>query len=291
MKINQINHIRQIIFHAGILVYAFILPVKLFSQSLLWKVTGNDIASPSFIYGTIHLKDHRVFEWKDSVYARINRCDAFAGEIELSSQNLLKATMLLILPEGQTLHDRFSPEDYQLIKSAVKTCSGYDLSLLDKFKPASLVALCYSGGDVSDLKATVDELLYQHAVAHGKNMIGIETIEEQASLLDKIPDSYVLEFFRNLEAQEREFEKLIRCYCRADLDSLWVLMQDEESGTLLNEELIRHRNFRMTERIIPIIRQQSTFIAIGSGHLPGNEGVLALLRKEGYVVEPERIVW
>ena len=66
-------------------------------------------------------------------------------------------------------------------------------------------------------------------------------------------------------------------------------MQDEESGALLNDELIRVRNYRMTERLIPIIKEQGTFIAIGSGHLPGAEGVIALLRKEGFVVEPVRI--
>jgi hypothetical protein len=216
-------------------------------------------------------------------------CDAFAGEIELSAQNLLKAAKLLLLPEGQTLHGRFSPVNYQLIKDAVKTCSGYDLTLFDRFKPASLVALCYNGGNDSGMQATVDELLYQQAVAGGKKIIGIETIEEQAALLDMIPDSYVVDFFRNMDAQDKEFEKLIRCYRRADLDSLWILMQDEESGAMLNEELIRQRNYRMAERIIPVIRQQSTFIAIGSGHLPGIEGVLSLLKKEGFLVEPVRL--
>jgi uncharacterized protein YbaP (TraB family) len=60
---------------------------------------------------------------------------------------------------------------------------------------------------------------------------------------------------------------------------------------MLNDELIRTRNIRMTERVIPLIRQKSTFIAVGSGHLPGMEGIIALLRKEGFAVEPERIVW
>jgi uncharacterized protein len=259
------------------------------SQSLLWKISGEPGAAPSYLYGTIHLKDPRVFEWKDSVYHRIDLCSAFAGEIDLNAVNLAKAAGLMMLPKGQTLRDRFTPAEYSMVQQAVKTCSGYELSLFNNLKPVALIALCYLNNSSAGLEATVDELLYQKAVSDGKNISGLETIEEQVALLDKIPDSYVVEYFSNLGEQETEFEKLIRCYQRADLDSIWLLVQDEESGVMLNDDMIRSRNYRMAERILPLIRQQTTFIAIGSGHLPGEEGVIALLRKEGYAVEPVRI--
>jgi uncharacterized protein YbaP (TraB family) len=120
----------------------------------------------------------------------------------------------------------------------------------------------------------------------GLSTFGIETVEEQIALFDKIPDSYVVEYFRHIDQQDDEMENLIRCYRNADLDSLLILVQDEESGSLLNDELIRQRNYRMAERIIPLIHKQPSFVAIGCGHLPGSEGVIALLRKEGYKVEP-----
>lgn len=261
------------------------------SQSLLWKITGNTLSSPSYLYGTIHIKDKRVFEWQNSVYARLGECSAYAGELDLNMDNIMKAAEYMLLPEGQTLRDRFTAEEYDLVKDAVKSCSGYELALLDKLKPISLVALCFSVNSTEELEATVDELLYKKAVEGGKQIIGLETVEEQVVLLDKIPDSYVLEYFRNLDEQEKEFNNLIRFYRNAELDSLWLMMQDEESGSMLNDEMIRVRNHRMTERILPLIRKQSTFIAIGSGHLPGNEGIIALLRNEGYAVEPERIAW
>ncbi len=263
-----------------------IFPMKVISQSLLWKISGNGMASPSYLYGTIHLKDQRVFEWRDSVYIRLNRCQAFAGEIDLSLSNMMKAAALFLLPEGQTLHDRFSSEEYELVRSAVKSCSGYDLAMFDKVKPVALIAICFGQNGMQHMEATVDELLYQKAVDNEKKVIGIETVEEQVAMMDKIPDNYVVEFFENLGEQQEEFDKLIRCYRKADLDSIFILMQHEESGTLLDDELIRARNYRMAERIVPLLRQQSTFIAIGSGHLPGIEGVIALLRKEGYTVEP-----
>ena len=275
---------------------AFIFSVLSFStgalsQSLLWKISGRDMPDPSYLYGTIHLKDHRVFEWSDSIYTRIDKCQAYAGEIDLSAENLMKAARNMVLPEGQTLRDRFAPDEYQIIREAIKSCSGYELSLLDKLKPVSLIALCFMQNQSADLEATVDELLYKRAVEGGKMTSGVETIEEQAALMDKIPDSYVLSYFQNLDEQKEELDKLLDCYRSADLQCLWKMMQEEESGSLLNEELIRVRNYRMTERIIPLITRQSTFIALGSGHLPGEEGVIALLRKAGFIVEAERIIW
>lgn len=255
-------------------------------QSLLWKISGNGSIKASYLYGTIHLTDRNVFEWKDSVYAVLDRCEAFAGEIDLSMGNLIKAAGLLILPEGQTLTDRFSKEDYQMVKEAVKSCSGLDLALFDRLKPPALVSLCFSQKKPGDLEATVDELLYLRAAESGKVTHGIESVEEQAALLDKIPDQYVLNYFKNLDQQQEEFEMLIRTYRNADLDSIELLITEEESGAMLNDELVRVRNHRMAERIIPMILKQSFFIAIGSGHLPGSEGLIALLRNEGFEVEP-----
>lgn len=260
-----------------------------FAQSLLWQISGDKLTTPSFLYGTIHISDPRVFEWKDSVYKYLDHCSVFAAELDLSMETMISIAGMMMLPEGQTLHDRFTPGEYEMIKDEVKACSGYDLAMFDKMKPPALIALCFSREQPGDLEATVDELLYRQANSSGMRTIGIETVEEQISLFDKIPDSYVVEYFRRLEDQDRELETLVRCYRKADLDSLLILMRDEESGSLLNDELIRQRNYTMTERIIPLIFEQSTFVAIGCGHLPGPEGIIALLRKEGFHVEPVMI--
>lgn len=274
---------------AGLALTLFILGAGADAQSLLWKISGPAVASPSYLYGTIHLTDPRVFEWHDTVYRQLGMCRAFASELDLSMENMMKAAGMMLLPEGQTLHDRFSVEEYTMVREAVKSCSGLDLALFDKVKPAALIALCFNGKHATDMEATVDELLYRKAKADGLATYGIETVEEQIGVLDKIPDSYVVAYFRNLDKQNTELEKLIRSYRQADLDSLWLLVQDEESGALLTDEMIRMRNYRMSERIIPMINKESTFIAVGTGHLPGDEGLIALLRKAGYIVEPVKL--
>jgi hypothetical protein len=165
--------------------------------------------------------------------------------------------------------------------STAARAEGKRIAMVVKNLGNSYFDACAKGGTEAVTEVGGFELIYTASTK--------ATAEEQIALFDKIPDSYVLEYFKNIDGQKVEFEKLISAYRSANLDSLWLLIQDEESGALLNDELITLRNYRMTERIVPLIKQQPTFVAIGTGHLPGEEGVIALLRKEGYIVEPEKL--
>jgi uncharacterized protein YbaP (TraB family) len=265
---------------------ALCLHVPAFSQSLLWKISGNGLAKCTYVYGTIHIKDKRVFAWKDLIYSKIDECDHFVAEIDLNPENLMHAASLLMLPEGKTLRDIFTADEYELIRNKVRDCSGYELSLFDRIKPAALIALCLPGNPKNDLEATVDEMLYRYAVSKGKEVTGIETIAEQAAMMDIIPNNYVYAYFKEYDKQAGEIEKLISLYQSARLDSLLVLLEEGETGALLIDDLLIFRNQRMVERLLPVINEHSAFIAIGAGHLPGQQGVLQLLRSNGYFVEP-----
>jgi uncharacterized protein len=268
------------------IIVLIISQVDAISQSLLWKISGNGLASTSYLYGTIHIKDKRVFEWSDSVCNRIIQCDAFAPEIDLDAGNLLKAAKLMMLPQGTTLHDVFTEEEYKIVQQAVSECSGYQLSFFDQMKPYLLIGLCINKDMANDLDETVDEMLFHYAKSLNKKITSMETIEEQDSIMDMIPSSYVVEYFKNIDQQNQQLESMIQFYRYGQLDSLLVLMDKEESGTLLQDELIIFRNHRMANRLIPMIQKQSTFIAVGAGHLPGIEGLIELLRGEGFKVEP-----
>jgi|WetSurMetagenome_2_1015567.scaffolds.fasta_scaffold04890_7 uncharacterized protein len=273
-----------------IIVVLFMLSrASLLSQSLLWKISYGD-AAPSYLYGTIHLTDARVFEWKDSVVKYLQQTTLYAGEIDLNMENMMKAAEMLVFSEKKTLKEHFTPEQYEIISKGFKKLTGYDVALFSRLKPPALISFCYADNTEHSLGTSVDGVLYEKAKELGKRVTGIETVEEQVALLDKIPDSYVLSFFEHPDLQVAEAEKMIQCYVKGDLDSLYVLIQDEESGALLNNELIRDRNYTITGRILPWIKSEPVFVAIGAGHLPGDEGVIALLKKEGFAIEPV-IIW
>jgi uncharacterized protein YbaP (TraB family) len=119
-----------------------------------------------------------------------------------------------------------------------------------------------------------------------KKIIGIETFEEQLGTLESIPNSFIIDYFKNIDKAGEDLEQIISLYQSAELKKLFKLMQKDKSMVMLKEDLVISRNMIMAERILELIREQPAFIAIGAGHLPGKKGVIELLINEGYKVVP-----
>jgi uncharacterized protein YbaP (TraB family) len=262
--------------------------LKVHSQSLLWKISRENTATTSYLYGTIHIKDKRVLEFSDSVLTAFEKCDAFAIEVDLNPENLVLLSQRMILPEDQTLMDLFAEEEYQLIKTVVQNIVGVDISLFNKLKPIALLSLVMNYQFANDVDVSVDEYFYRKATEENIKVIGIESIEEQLEILDSIPNDYIIEYFKNIDSAKEDMETIIELYRSADLDKMLEMMQKDKSMVMIRKNLLTDRNKKMTERIQPIINEQSTFIAIGAGHLPGNEGIINLLTKAGYIIKPVR---
>ena len=77
-------------------------------------------------------------------------------------------------------------------------------------------------------------------------------------------------------------------YMKQDLDSIFKLMQDPELSFTPEEmnRLVNNRNHNWSQQLKDILPQQPTFIVVGGGHLPGSNGLIELLRKQGFTVTP-----
>jgi uncharacterized protein YbaP (TraB family) len=256
------------------------------AQSLLWKITGNDLKASSYIYGTIHIKDKRAFAFNDSVTAAFENCKAIALEVDLSTENIILLSQNMLLPENQTLKDLFTEDEYQLIKTVVEDASGLDIRLFDRLKPITLLSLVMNNQFANDVEVSVDEYFYRKAKELDKKIIGLETIEEQLNIMDSIPYEYIIDYFRDIDKAKKDIENIISLYQSARLEELLEMMQKDKSMVMIKKHLLTDRNIKMAERIRPVINEQSTFIAVGAGHLPGKKGIINLLAREGYVVKP-----
>jgi uncharacterized protein YbaP (TraB family) len=262
--------------------------LKLHAQSLLWKISREDPETASYIYGTIHIKDRRVFEFDDSVLTAFEKCNAFAIEVDLNTENLGILSQKMILPDDQSLKDLFSKEDYQLVKNVVEDITGVDILLFNKLKPIAILSLVMNYQFANDVDISVDEYFYRKAVAENKKVIGIETIDEQLEILETIPNDYIIDYFKNIDQAREDMELIIQLYRTAQLDKMLEIMQKDKSMVMIQKNLLTDRNIRMAERIQTMINEQQTFIAVGAGHLPGREGIINLLKDAGYKVEPLR---
>ncbi|MFI5264554.1 MAG: TraB/GumN family protein, partial [Candidatus Kapaibacterium sp.] len=137
------------------------------------------------------------------------------------------------------------------------------------------------------------QYLMNKALNHKKEIIGIETIEEQIKALDLIPlkeqAKMLVEIIEpDTTKKDDSPDDLVDIYAKGDLDAIYSFYKKEDLSNTFNAALITDRNHRMADRIDSIMHEKTLFTAVGALHLPGDEGVINLLRKKGYTLNP---VW
>lgn len=251
---------------------------------MLWEISGNGLSSPSYLFGTIHVKDQRAFQFNDSVMVKLNQCDAFAPEIVLTPEleQQLGASILL---EGTTLKELYSAEDYEFIAKIINESMGMDITLFNGIKPMALSVMVMETRMDQSMPHTLDKYLENEAREANKEILSVEKLEDQLKLFDMVDADAVLDYFKKLEEYDDFTESMIRLYEAEDVEGLVELIYSDSTWLSMMNVMLRDRNYTMTESIDKMIQGRTTFVAIGSGHLGGAEGVVKLLRKKGYQVE------
>jgi uncharacterized protein YbaP (TraB family) len=273
--------------------FVFLLTGLLNAQpktSLLWKISGNGLKTPSYIYGTIHSFDKRAFTFDKLVTPYIKKCDAFGMEIKLDEVNPFSLLGQLTMPGDTTLKMLVADSDYKKFESLVRDSFHIELAMFSQIKPMFLMGLMETNEVASDYDDFLDEYLMKKAKSAGKECIGIETVEEQLHAIDLVPlkeqAKMLVDETLHPDTTDLGLDDLLDIYKRGDLDSLYSYYKAGELSNEFNKALVTDRNHRMADRIDSIAHKKSIFVAVGALHLPGNEGVLNLLRKKGYEVGP-----
>ena len=278
-------------------VVIFLLFISFFSEaraqgnSLLWEISCKGLTDTSYLYGTIHIRDKRVFDLGDSTYYAINRSKALYGELDLQNKAAMKEhASELLMPTGTTLESLISAPDYLLVKKYCKKHIGVYALLINKIKPIYLSAVISENLLQKEEKKPLDLYLQDYASKQGKAIGGIETFEEQLAVINilsiKEQADMLVEQIKNIDEEKKIMEYMLQLYLSESLDSLEILVQEDTLSQEFNEALLNARNNTMVKRMETQMKKQSTFFAVGAAHLPGQKGLVLLLRKEGYTVRP-----
>jgi uncharacterized protein YbaP (TraB family) len=124
-----------------------------------------------------------------------------------------------------------------------------------------------------------------------KEIKGLETMQFQASVFDSIPYEWqAKELLKNIDSfsvYKKEFDDMLSSYKDQRLDSMQTMLSQSEFGAGEYEDLLLNdRNKNWVAQLNTIMKKESVFVAVGAGHLIGEMGLINLLRKAGYKVEP-----
>ena len=209
----------------------------------------------------------------------------------MADMNLFSMMQYIVMPGDTTLQMLMTASQYKMVDKFVTDSMHLSLAMFNTIKPMFLLGMQEGMSMAEDSTDFLDQYFMKQAKKDGKEIIGIETIEEQIKALDLIPlkeqAKMMLEMVEpDTTKKESSPEDLVDIYARGDLDAIYNFYRKEDLSNTFNAALITDRNHRMADRIDSIMHKKTLFTAVGALHLPGNEGVINLLRKKGYTLTP-----
>jgi len=247
-----------------------------------------------YLLGTIHSEDPRVLDFSADLIARLQENQVFAMELVPDTPTLTRLRQYMSLPPDRTLESMIGAERYAAAAAAL---ARYRVApeAIGRLKPWAVMMTLSTPPPVTGF--FMDMSLSLRASGMGLKLVGLETLEQQLSFLDRMPLKMQLSLLDQAIADAGQVtaahERMVEAYLQNDLQRLQALSEQEfeTAGSCASEYFKRRgitaRNHRMLESLLPQLAEARVFIAVGALHLPGDEGLLNLLRRAGFELQPQ----
>ncbi|MDO9375347.1 MAG: TraB/GumN family protein [Ferruginibacter sp.] len=262
------------------------------NNTLLWEVTGNGLKTASYLFGTFHLMCKDDIHLSEQLKTAMSNSELLYLEMDMDDPSiLLGGFMMMNMKEGKKLEDLYSPEDYEKLNVFFKDTLHMPLTMLQRTKPFFLAAMLYPKMMPCKSVSGVEEELMKIAKQQKKEVKGLETLEFQAAVFDSIPyEEQAKELLKSIDSMSTYklyFDKMIKVYKAQQLQEIENLFKESEFGMENHQDiLLNKRNKNWVTQLKTIMSAGSVFTAVGAGHLVGEEGLISLLKKEGYTLKP-----
>lgn len=269
---------------------------------ILWKVEGNGLEKPSYVFGTHHVAPADMISRVNGLTEALDAVEGVVGEVDMTDLNPMEMQQTLMphimAPADSTLSKLFAPEQLDSISALFSSYTGqaFDVRQMEMMKPvmvSSQLAILQSMKAFPgfDPQVQLDQTLQTMAKAAGKSVAGLETFEYQMVVLYDTPLSKqakdLMDIVRDDARAVREAGELAGAYQTGNLEALEKLIVENPDMTEADlERMLIARNRDWGKKLPAIIAEKPVLVAVGCGHLPGKEGVLELLRAQGYTLTP-----
>lgn len=266
-------------------------------NALLWKIEGEGLTEPSYLYGTIHMIEAEDYFLPTGTLTAMEETDKMVFEINMNEMTDMSSLMSIMgkafMKDNQTLSDLLNDEDYAVVEDHFKKI-GLPLMMLERMKPMFLSVFAYGDMDPKGMQngsvKSYEMEFFEMANNTGKEVDGLETIEFQMGIFDEIPykdqAKILVETIKSSSEGSDQFAEMVRMYKDQDITHMIKMMDDDKSMSEHEDVLLVKRNRAWIPLMGKMMKKQPTFFAVGAGHLAGVDGVIKLLRKEGYRVSP-----
>ncbi len=260
-------------------------------SSLLWQISGNGLEKPSYLFGTFHIMCKGEFDISGELASKLKTTQQFYGEINLDEPDIQTKMISKLMLSGTTLQAMIPATDYQKINTGFQEITGMPMATFNSFKPFLCVSLLALKSITCNETVQPETEFVSVAKKNNLPILGLETIDDQINAIDREPlDSQISSLQKmilNFDSVKTVFNQLTAMYKTRNIDSIYLFMKSTgTSNDNFETELLVNRNRKWIPVIEKAIKEKSSFFAVGAGHLGGEQGMINLLRKKGFRLEP-----
>ncbi|KGO92463.1 TraB/GumN family protein [Flavobacterium subsaxonicum] len=264
-------------------------PQKL-DKGLLWKITGKGISKPSYLLGTLHATCNLVLD--DNILTALDNTQQLYLELDMDDPNLQTHLMAgMKMKNDVKMSSLAKPEEYAKVDAFLKATLGYPVQAVDGFMPLLVTSMLIPKMVDCEIQSVEGDLI-KYTQDQQEQIYGLETVEDQLAVFDAVPyTEQMAELVKtandNMAASKLELQRIMTLYKEKDLNAIYNFTLQEGSPMFAKhiETFLNNRNKNWVPKIEAVAKAKPTLFALGAAHLPGENGVIMLLRKKGYKVE------
>ncbi len=263
------------------------------TNTLLWEVSGNGLKKPSYLFGTHHFTNKEFADTMQVLQEKLKSVNGVVGEIVMDGTLQGRMAPFLVM-KNNTLDSVFTPAEYKEVDDYIRARNpAVNLKQLNRFKPAmvGVLIMLLDNPEMRSLTNGIDESFQKYAKDNAKSIYGLETAEYQGALLfdDDLQKQKkaLLKSVRESDKNKIKLQELTGYYLAQDIDKLtqFFKAQDEETKEFMTE-MLKNRNQRWLDQLPALMERESLFVAVGAGHLVGDDGLIKRLQAKGYTLKP-----
>ncbi len=263
------------------------------TNTLLWEVSGKNLKKSSYLFGTYHFADRGFIDTMKVLNEKLNAADAIVGELVIDKDMAMKLAPYMLMKDN-TLDSLLTPKEFKMVDDYLKTIGKYDLKKMNKLKPVMIQTVIMQALAPKTFTATnpaIDQYIQDYGRANQKQVLGLETIEDQAKVLFGSAlikqKEMLVKSIRQVIKMKKSTLKLYKSYISQnlkELENMFSHTKDFDAEEM--DQLLKNRNEKWMLKLPVMMEAQSLFIAIGAGHLIGEDGLINGLKERGYTVNP-----
>ena len=262
-------------------------------NTLLWEISGNGLTNPSYLFGTMHILCAEDALLSDNLKRIIREADLIYFEIDMDNMmEMIGALKYLKMNNNKKLSDLLTVEEYKRVKSYFENNkSPMPFAMMESFKPFFISSLISEQKMECETKEGMEQAIIKESKQYRKEIKGLESVAFQASVFDSIPyEQQAKELVKSIDSLEKNSAlaaELVTVYKQQDLKKIEELTNREDGGiSSFMDLLLYNRNSDWAQKMNGIMQSKNVLFAVGAAHLPGEKGVINLLRKKGFSVKP-----